>query len=180
MISGGWVGGGRALASGQCPFLFFGGAAGWVWELDQSEAGPGGGHEEGVLFEEAAGAIPRQVLGEVDEQDIGEGYGDQGETAGPAEQGVAGLGMPESATESPAGEDAGWEHEEDEEDGGQPLEFGGGQLDLEEVKGDGGQDGDEEGDPEGKGSADEQVADGPDFKQGGEAVFEGEAGLEKG
>lgn len=133
-----------------------------------------------MLFKEAAGAVPRKVLGKVNEKDVGEGNRDQGETAAPTEGAVAGLGMSQGATDGPAGEDAGGEHEEDEQEGGQPLEFGRGQFDLEEVKGDGREDGDEQGDPEGEGSAGEQIADGPDLEQGLEPVFEGESGLEKG
>lgn len=145
-----------------------------------SQAGPGGRDEEGVLFKEAAGAVPRKVLGQVDEEDVGEGDRDEGETAAPTECSVSGLGMSEGATDGPAGEDSGGEHEKDEQEGGQPLEFGRGQFDLEEVKGDGREDGHEQGDPEGEGSAGEQAADGPDLKQGPEPVFEGESGLEKG
>lgn len=110
-----------------------------------------------MLFEEAEGSVPGEVLGEVDEEHVEEGYADEADSAGVAEDPVSGCGVVEGAADGPAGEEARGEDEEDEEESGEPGEFAWGEFDLEQVEGQGEEESDEEGEPEGEGSALEEA-----------------------
>ncbi len=83
------------------------------------------------MFQQAQCAVPGQILGHVDDDDVEQGNGDQVQPTGPAEETMAWKSPSESASDRPSGQKAGREDEQDEDEAGQPGDLSGGKLDLE-------------------------------------------------
>ena len=83
-----------------------------------------------MLFEQAEGAIPGEVLRQIDEEHVKEDDRDESQAAGPAEKPMAGGFAPVSAPHSPTGQQAGGKDEDDTLEAGEPRDFARRKFDL--------------------------------------------------